>query len=321
MLPRPIDESSVLPWETEFEPEAASPDLPGISVVMPIYNAGAFLEKTLRSLLCNDLTGIEVIVMDGNSTDNTAEILEYYADHITVAVSEPDRGQSDAINKGFDRATKDILTWLNGDDLYLPNTLNKVRNEFMKKPGTDVVVGNAYMTELDLTPIRHFRFSRETLRFDHLIDYAPNHLVQPSVFFTRKAWDECGPVSEDLHYAMDADLFLSMAKAFDFEPLDVDVAYSVYHEECKTRDKRAESITELSLIEAKHGGLAEARKTLDILVGMYNQASGRAGPEPDSEKTKRVCEACHGLEQKIEAMEKDREYNMKALVQLSRGLS
>ena len=81
-----------------------------------------------------------------------------------------------------------------------------------------MIVGNAYMTEMDFTPIKHFKFSRETLTFRHLLDYARNHLVQPSVFFTRDAWTECGPVGKDLHYAMDADLFIGMAKKFELFP-------------------------------------------------------------------------------------------------------
>jgi hypothetical protein len=78
--------------------------------------------------------------------------------------------------------------------------------------------------------------------------------VQPSVFFTRTAWDAAGPVKEELHYAMDADLFLGMARRFRFRHIPVDIGYSVYHEACKTRGKRAESITELALVQAAMAG-------------------------------------------------------------------
>lgn len=293
MLPEALDSESILPWEDGLEIEKAEKDLPGVSVVIPIFNSAAFLEKTLRSLLCNDLDGVEVIVMDGGSTDNTAEILDHYSEMFSTCVSEKDRGQSDAINKGFKRARQPILYWLNGDDIILPNTLVEVRRAFAKHPDTEVFVGDAYMTEVDFKPIKHFRFSKESLRFEHLLDYAQNHLVQPSVFFSRKAWDACGPVKEDLHFAMDADLFLCMASKFEFRHLPLDIAYSVYHEECKTRGSRAESITELSLVQAQHGGFAEARKTLDMLVNMFN--SGTRGGK---------CPHCHARAAQLDAMKK-----------------
>ncbi len=272
MLLDPRDANARLPWEDGLKIETGEADLPGISIVIPIYNSGAFLEKTLRSLMCNDLTGVELIVMDGGSKDDTGEILDHYRSLFAVCVSEPDRGQSDAINKGFTRATQPILYWLNGDDIILPNTLNAVRAMFRDHPDTHVVVGDAYMTEIDFAPIRHFTFEGQKLSLAYLMDYAKHHLIQPSVFFTRTAWDAIGPVKEEMHYAMDADLFLGMAKSYPFRHLPLDIAYSVYHEDCKTRDKRAESITELALIQARHGGFDEARATLDLLVDLYNQA-------------------------------------------------
>ena len=275
MLPEPLSSASILSWEKDLVIEKADARLPGVSIVIPIYNAGAFLEKTIRSLLCNDLTDVELILMDGGSTDNTAAIIAHYRQAFTVAVSEKDRGQSDAINKGFARATKPILYWLNGDDIILPNAILAMRRAFRDNPGTEVVVGNAYMTEKDFTPIHHFVFSAEKLCFDYLLDYASHHLVQPSVFFSRNAWDEVGPVKEDLHYAMDADLFLGMAAKFKFLHIPVDIGYSVYHEDCKTRGKRGESISELAFVQATHGGHTEARKTMNILVGMYNEAEAR----------------------------------------------
>lgn len=299
----PYNITAVLPWEAETILNKADANLPGISVVIPIYNSGNFLEKTLRSLLCNDLTGCEIIVMDGGSRDCTQEILRHYRDMFAVCVSERDEGQSDAINRGFALATKPILYWLNGDDIILPNALTKVREFYAAHPQTDVVVGNAFMTEIDFRPIRHFVFSPEKLKFDYLIDYASNHLVQPSVFFTRGAWEKTGPLKKELHFAMDADLFIGMSKEFPFRHFNCDIAYSVYHEECKTRGKRAESITELALVQAAHGGLQYARKTLDILVAVFHQLEEAS----QLAKERQGCKNCGILEQKIEAL--TAEYN------------
>lgn len=285
MLIDPLTPSAVLPFENAAPVEPAEDDLPGLTIVVPIFNAGPLLERSLRSLLCNDLSGVEVIVMDGGSTDETSRILDHYEELFSLVVCEPDSGQSEAINKGFACATQPILYWLNGDDILLPDALLKVRRAFRSAPGAEVVVGNAAMTQLDLTPLHRFRFQAQKMTFEKLLDYANNHLVQPSVFFSEAAWRACGPLDESLHYAMDADLFLAMARRFRFLHLDEEIAYSVYHERTKTRGRRAESITELALVQARHGGLREARGTLDILVRLYHEAlegGGAAAGGPES---------------------------------------
>ena len=274
-MKEPLNHDSILPWEKDLIVEklpTSVSDFCKLSIVIPIYNSGDFLEKTIRSLLCNDLHNVEIIVSDGGSTDNTMSILEYYREFFDLIISEKDSGQSDAINKGFQKANGDLLYWLNGDDVVLPNALSKVRKFYIENNNPDFIVGNAHMTEKDFSSINHFIFSQQKIEFDYLIDYASNHLVQPSVFFTMSAWNHCGPLDVNDHFAMDADLFLSIAKNFTGVHLDEDLAYSVYHEDCKTRGKRAESITQLAIVQAKHGGIKYAKKTLDILVSLFNEA-------------------------------------------------
>ncbi len=317
MLPDPLDKTATLPWESDFEITPAQASYPGLSIVLPIFNAGKFLEKTIRSLLCNDLTGVEIIVMDGGSKDNTSAILAHYRDYFSVCVSAPDNGQSDAINRGFKKANQPLLYWLNGDDILLPNVLSPIRARFAEPDKPDVVVGDAFMTEVDFTPIRHFQFSSEKLKFDYLIDYAAHHLVQPSVFFSRKAWDQCGPVREDLHYAMDADLFLGMSARFEMVHLPMDVAYSVYHQDCKTRGKRAESITELALVQARHGGLVQTKKTLDLLVSMFNELSANSGSQQSSTAAQQSeCPKCRTLEMKLDAIDQRVKKKMEWLLEM-----
>lgn len=293
-----LNKTSKLPWEDDFLLEKSTEELPTMSIVIPIFNSGSFLEKTLRSLLCNDLTGIEIILMDGGSSDNTMHIVEHYKDMFSHIQSKRDDGQSDAINKGYEKATGEILYWLNGDDIILPNTLNSIRRYF-KNNHCEVLVGNAYMTEIDFKPINHFVFSKEKLNFDYLLDYAKNHLIQPSVFFSRKAWNIAGPLDIHDHYAMDADLFIGMAKNFKLHHINLDIAYSVYHEECKTRGARAESITSLALVQAKHGGLSEAKATLDILVDLYRQKEKELNNIPDGVKAKALTEKLASLENHV----------------------
>ena len=255
--------------------------------------------------------------MDGGSTDNTETILHHYQEFFSVCISAADAGQSDAINRGFRKASQPILGWLNGDDLLLPNVLTAIRARFHEVDKPDVVVGDAYMTELDLKPIGHFQFSSEKLQFEYLLDYASHHLIQPSVFFTRRAWDTCGPVAEDLHYAMDADLFLSMSARYEMVHLPLDVAYSVYHEDCKTRGKRAESITELALVQARHGGLEAAKKTLDILVAMFNEANRMPSDAAlDVVESQQPCPNCRISNMKAEALEQRLKQKMRILLEM-----
>lgn len=315
MLPDPIDNASRLPWEEDYKLDSSIGNLPGLSIVLPIFNAGRFLERTLRSLLCNDLTDVEIIVMDGGSTDNTFTILDQYRQYLSVCVSAPDDGQSDAINRGFNKASQPILYWLNGDDLLLPNVLTQVRSRFAQPDRPDVVVGNAYMTELDLKPINYFHFSSDKLKFEYLLDYAEHHLVQPSVFFSRRAWDTCGPLANYLHFAMDADLFLKMSAQFEMVHFPLDIAYSVYHEDCKTRGKRAESIAELAIVQAKHGGMVESQKTLDILVAMHNRMELKVNERRDeSSSVPKACPHCKVNKLKIVALEQQWKQKMKLLL-------
>ena len=268
---KPINVEATLQWERDIYIEKVDQSFPSISVVIPIFNAGKFLEKTLRSLLCNDLSGVQIILMDGGSTDDTMEIVNHYKEIFSHVQSQKDKGQSDAINNGFQIASGEILYWLNGDDIILPNKITSARRYFRQHKECDVLVGNAFMTEIDFKPINHFIFSKEKLKFEFLLDYAKNHLIQPSVFFTRKAWDYYGILDINDHYAMDADLFISLARKFVFHHLNEDMAYSVYHEDCKTRGARAESIIALALVQAKHGGINEAGNTLQIMVNMFKE--------------------------------------------------
>lgn len=315
---KPLNSSAILPWEEGLVVEPADPSLPGVSIVIPIYNAGKFLEKTLRSLLCNDLSGCEVILMDGGSTDNTQQIVDHYSDMFSSITMEPDQGQSDAINKGYSKASKKILYWLNGDDIILPNILNVVREKFQEDANLDVLVGDAFMTEIDFEPINHFRFSDESIQYDSLINYAKNHLVQPSVFFSRAAWDAVGPLDLTLHYAMDADLFIGMSRKFKFKHIQRDIAYSVYHEDCKTRGRRAESITELAYVQSRHGGADQARETLGILVELFNSKYSESAPRvtPEEVETSGECDQCRFLKSQLSSVRDDYEKNKVVMLRI-----
>jgi glycosyltransferase involved in cell wall biosynthesis len=127
-LPVSSENKKGWPWQEEIQPEVYSykNNWPTISIVVPSYNQGRFLEETLRSILLQNYPSIELIIIDGGSKDETVDIIKKYEPWIACWVSEKDRGQSDAINKGFSRVTGDIVTWLCSDDLYTAGTLKRV---------------------------------------------------------------------------------------------------------------------------------------------------------------------------------------------------
>lgn len=175
--------------------------LPKISVVTPSLDQASFLEQTIISVLGQCYKNLEYIVVDGGSSDGSVEVLEKYADRLTSWVSEPDGGQAHAINKGFSKATGDILCWLNSDDFYFPAVFQHVVAEFAR--GADLVYGRCFsFGEGGGRCLVNDPPDPSRVR----LDWGPD-LVQPSVFWTRELWQRTGPLDESLHYAFDWDWF------------------------------------------------------------------------------------------------------------------
>ncbi len=184
---------------------------PLVSIVTPCFNHVEYIERTLRSVLCQDYENVEYIVMDGGSTDGTREVLDTYAGYLDVLVSEPDAGQSDALNRGFRLARGDVLAYLNSDDCYASaQTISRAVHHFAASPSFDVIYGRRYTIDeegklLHFLPYRPF--SEEML---YLVDYVP----QESTFWTRRAYERAGGfVNADYDFAMDYELWLRMLRA------------------------------------------------------------------------------------------------------------
>ena len=120
---------------------------PKISIVTPSYNQAAFLERTILSVINQNYPNLEYIIIDGGSTDGSVEIIKKYEKHLTYWISEKDSGQSEAINKGFAKATGEIYAYLNSDDIYLGSTLETISNIFLKYPNVDLIYGNANLID------------------------------------------------------------------------------------------------------------------------------------------------------------------------------
>ncbi len=185
-----------------------------ISVITPSYNQAAFIERTIRSVLDQDPgVELELIVVDGGSGDGTLQILENYGDRIRF-VSEKDRGQADAVNKGIAMATGDVIGWLNSDDLYLPGCLARVAEYFKNNSDCRWLYGKCrIIDENDREILKAVTFYKNInlRKFSLRSLLAENYISQPAVFFRKSLFDEAGPLDLGLHYTMDYDLWLRFA--------------------------------------------------------------------------------------------------------------
>jgi glycosyltransferase involved in cell wall biosynthesis len=210
---------------------------PAITIITPSLNQAAFIERTLRSVLEQGYEQLEYLVVDGGSTDGAVEIIERYADRLSWWVSEPDRGQTDAINKALRRATGDIIGYVNSDDYLLPGALDAVAAAFGRS-SRRWVSGACRIEDADGDLERVWRPTPpQGRRFSWLVQ--PWAVPQPASFWRRELFDELGPFREDLHYVFDTEFMLRLAYAGELPELlpDRELAVRVLHDEAKSADE------------------------------------------------------------------------------------
>ncbi|MFA7230619.1 MAG: glycosyltransferase family 2 protein [Victivallaceae bacterium] len=213
--------------------------LPKISVVTLSYNQGQFLEQTIKSVLEQDYPDLEYIIMDGGSTDNSVEIIKRYEQHLTYWQSQPDGGQSAAINAGFQRATGEILCWLNSDDQFTPGTLKTIGRYFYEHPDCEWVAGSIEFRWLSSgkTSIRqaHLNNNWSILNFWVYGHAAGAFCPQPSTFWRKELWHRAGGyVREDKPNSMDYELWLRFCKLAECKIISQVFSIAVLHEQCKS---------------------------------------------------------------------------------------
>jgi hypothetical protein len=196
-------------------PQSTMPDEPLVSIIIPSLNQGAYIESTLRSVLTQDYPNVEILIVDSASIDNTAEVvakyLQWHSDRLRF-ISEPDRGQAHAINKGIAQTRGPIIGWLNSDDTYELGAIRAAVDFFLAHPEVQLVYGQANFVGTDdrcIAPCAHV----EPFDFHRLVHYT-DFIVQPAAFFTRSAFEAVGGGDESLRYTMDYDLFLKIASRF-----------------------------------------------------------------------------------------------------------
>ncbi|NNM34322.1 MAG: glycosyltransferase [Gemmatimonadetes bacterium] len=213
-LPAPPEGRRGWPWTEGSEPlPPTRPDgrpWPLVTVVTPSYNQAHFLEETVRSVLLQGYPRLEYMIVDGGSTDGSVEVIQKYAPWLAYGVSEKDDGQSDAINKGFARATGDVQAWLNSDDVYFADTLGQAVAE-MDRQNADIVIGGmekfmvrgddyvalSHTSGADGVPIHAYPIFRDEAKNQAF------HFMQPPMFWRSWVWERTEGLNRDFHWVMD----------------------------------------------------------------------------------------------------------------------
>jgi glycosyltransferase involved in cell wall biosynthesis len=227
----------------------AEPDrqAPKVSIVVPSFNQARYLETALRSVLEQDYPYLEVIVIDGGSTDGSRAILERYAPRLAYWVSEPDAGQADGINKGLRRATGEIVAWLNSDDVYLPGAIRQAVETLAAEPDAGLVYADGIMVDSDQVLLDWHRY--RPLELVDLLSFEV--LLQPTVFMRRSLLEEAGHLDASYQLILDHELWVRMAARARLRHVRSFWALERTHAEAKTIAHAAEFVAEARRLLAR----------------------------------------------------------------------
>ena len=223
---------------------------PLVSIVTPSLNQGRFIEDTIRSVLEQRYPRLEYVVVDGGSSDGTLPILQRYGGKLRW-VSEPDRGQGAAVNKGLRLTSGDIVGWLNSDDVYEPGAVAAAVDYLGQQPNTAMVYGDATHVDEKNEEIGPCAYVGP-FDLDRLV-HESDYIVQPAAFFRRSAFEAVGGLDESLHWGMDYDLWLKIARRFRIAYLPRKLARYRQTGQNKTALGRFDRFEEIKRIGLRHG--------------------------------------------------------------------
>ncbi|MCC7206310.1 MAG: glycosyltransferase [Anaerolineae bacterium] len=227
----------------------SSSNWPKISIVTPSYQQGPYLEACIRSVLDQGYPNLEYIVMDGGSSDGSADILRQYDGQLAFWASEKDAGQADAINKGFAHATGSIMGWLNSDDTLLPRALERIAHVFMAEPETHVVCGHRKVIDRNGAPRGDFFCEMPVPFVLQRLCVVP----QETCYWRRGVYDRIGPLDASLHFALDYEYWQRMlAAGYRFRLIHRFLGGFRLHEESKTSTLDAVRTRELGIIYRRY---------------------------------------------------------------------
>lgn len=221
-----------------------------MTIVTPSYNQGRFIRDTIESVLSQKYPNLEYIVIDALSTDETASVCAEYAGRLTF-ISEKDRGQSDAINKGFRLAKGEYVAWLNSDDIFLPGAIDRAVEAFAQEPELGAVYGEGYQIDMGGEVKQRFEVT-EPFNLWKLV-YLSDYILQQTVFFRRAVFAEVGFLDQALYYGMDWEILMRIGKRFMLRYLPYYMGSIREHGEAKTAIGGVERFRELAAIMRRHG--------------------------------------------------------------------
>jgi glycosyltransferase involved in cell wall biosynthesis len=254
-----------------------------LSIVTPSFNQGRFLEQTIQSVLNQDYAQLEYIIIDGGSTDESVEIIKKYEQHLAYWVSEKDRGQAHALNKGLERATGDLFAFINSDDLYLPGAFRAVVEHFRQNPSCEWLCGETILfgpeRQTVLAPTRVPKTAAHALSWAYVA-------AQPGMFWKREILRE--GFQERWRYCFDNEMYARLLiRGHKCEYLPVPVAAYRYHAESKTVaegelfDREFDEITEIYQKQLKG---SQRRWTLGTLLLRRSSQASQTGDARASAK-------------------------------------
>lgn len=265
-------------------PFLSSEEWPRISIVTPSYHQAPFIERTLRSVLEQDYPHLQYLVFDGGSQDATVEILERYQRHfpgILSYVSEKDRGQAHAVNKGWRRAEGEILGWLNSDDTYEPDSLAAVAASFRRSPSLDWLYGCANYIDSDDAVLAAYP---TRLDFDWQALAHDCFICQPTAFLRRRVTAQGLWLDENLQTCMDYDFWIRIGRRFKATGLDIQLANSRMHDDNKTLGQRKQVFAEIIGTVKRHYGFVPPSWAIGKAHHLL-QDGDPIHPEPVNRKT------------------------------------
>lgn len=239
---------------------------PLVSIITPSFNQGRFIQATIKSVLSQDYPHIEYIIMDGGSQDETASIVASYADQLTW-ISEPDRGQTHAINKGFRLARGAIVSWLNSDDMILPGAVSRAVHAFERQPELGAVYGEGYLIDIRGTIRGRFPHT-EPFNLWKLV-YLSDYLLQQAVYFRKTALDAVGDLDEELQWSMDWDILIRLGKRFPMHYIPAYMGAIREYSDTKTGSGGLPRWREITRLLRRHGQLRYPPGVLLYGLGTY----------------------------------------------------
>lgn len=204
---------------------------PKVSIITPSFNQGHFIEETILSVLNQSYQNIEFIIIDGGSSDNTLEAIKKYDDAIDYWISEPDNGQTHAINKGFKKATGEIIGWLNSDDMLDENAIKNIVKAFLQFPETDFIFGQNRTLKENGEITIYYPPNFPNLKLEHFGSFPYS---QPSCYYKKEVLNKTGYLDESFHYTMDLDFFLRIALNGSMKYIDKPVGLFREQKDAKT---------------------------------------------------------------------------------------